>query len=445
MSNCTPCPPCEGDLPLVCEPHEAVTQATRILVEDDAFCTKALVAPSAPSVLRTDSNGELDWASGANGDVITIKNGQPEFVDGSSAEPYQIPALQANTTTSDTRLVTQQNDGTIRHWRPASSTATPRLAYDKNGVWEIDTLNNLLPAGNGTVFIRDGAGALQAVTGVAGDILQIVGATPQFVTSSVSAPFPAGHLYGLILSNNVSTPNTIIDVTPGECRSQTGGVNIALVTSFSKSISSAFTAGTNNGGRLDVSAYGANATVHVFVIQGTGGTDIAFYSAVDPSSVLPAAFNQAWRRIGSITTDGSSNIRAFSQVGDRFLYKATPVEFTTASVSTGGLTVTLTGIPVGIKVSPAINVMSVNVAYFSIYDLDNTGWPSSSVPGPGGVGEYVASGSRITNNGLAFINCNSPGFIYTNTSGQIGFDVSSSSTFNVDVWGWIDHRNRLQP
>jgi len=59
MSNCIPCPPCEGDEPLVCEPYGTVTTGNRILVEDDAFCTKTLTNPSVPATLVWD-NG-IKW------------------------------------------------------------------------------------------------------------------------------------------------------------------------------------------------------------------------------------------------------------------------------------------------------------------------------------------------------------------------------------------------
>ena len=57
---CTPCPPCSDDLPITCEPHEAATVASRLLVEDEAYCTKALASPSGKSNLVFD-NGQIYW------------------------------------------------------------------------------------------------------------------------------------------------------------------------------------------------------------------------------------------------------------------------------------------------------------------------------------------------------------------------------------------------
>ena len=69
MSNCIPCPPCEGDEPLVCEPYGTVTTGNRVMVEDDAFCTKTLSNPQAKSILTWD--GGIKWVSGQGWQAIT--------------------------------------------------------------------------------------------------------------------------------------------------------------------------------------------------------------------------------------------------------------------------------------------------------------------------------------------------------------------------------------
>lgn len=57
--NCTPCPPCESDLPLTCEPYGKVSVGNRVVVEDDAFCTKTLTNPESKAFLVYD-NG-IKW------------------------------------------------------------------------------------------------------------------------------------------------------------------------------------------------------------------------------------------------------------------------------------------------------------------------------------------------------------------------------------------------
>lgn len=64
MSNCTPCTPANDELPIFCDPYPATTLAKRLLVEDEAFCQKALTTPPTPQqILRTNANGNIEWAT----------------------------------------------------------------------------------------------------------------------------------------------------------------------------------------------------------------------------------------------------------------------------------------------------------------------------------------------------------------------------------------------
>lgn len=89
MSNCIPCPPCETDIPLTCEPYGTVSVGNRVVVEDDAFCTKTLATPSAPAMLAWD-NG-IKWLtqngwkaisstySAKNGDKLSVNSATGPF------------------------------------------------------------------------------------------------------------------------------------------------------------------------------------------------------------------------------------------------------------------------------------------------------------------------------------------------------------------------------
>lgn len=62
MSNCTPCTPAIDELPIFCDPYPATTIAKRLLVEDEAFCQKALTSPTAKSWLIWDnSDNKIEW------------------------------------------------------------------------------------------------------------------------------------------------------------------------------------------------------------------------------------------------------------------------------------------------------------------------------------------------------------------------------------------------
>lgn len=64
MSNCTPCTPANDELPIFCDPNPATNTAKRLLVEDEAFCQKALTSPTVPSYLVWDNGIKWEANSG---------------------------------------------------------------------------------------------------------------------------------------------------------------------------------------------------------------------------------------------------------------------------------------------------------------------------------------------------------------------------------------------
>jgi len=70
MSYCTPCPPCDTNFPLLCEPLETTANGKRLVVEDSAACQKTIQTPVAQQVLKTDGANNLTWTNGANSTVL---------------------------------------------------------------------------------------------------------------------------------------------------------------------------------------------------------------------------------------------------------------------------------------------------------------------------------------------------------------------------------------
>jgi len=80
MSYCTPCPPCDTNFPLLCEPLETTANGKRLVVEDSAACQKTIQTPVAQQVLKTDGVGNLTWTNGANNTVLgKDSTGKVEF------------------------------------------------------------------------------------------------------------------------------------------------------------------------------------------------------------------------------------------------------------------------------------------------------------------------------------------------------------------------------
>jgi hypothetical protein len=79
MSYCTPCPPCDSEYPLLCEPLETTANGKRLVVEDSAACQKTIQTPASGQVL-TSNNGTLGWTSGGNSTVLSkSSSGNLEF------------------------------------------------------------------------------------------------------------------------------------------------------------------------------------------------------------------------------------------------------------------------------------------------------------------------------------------------------------------------------
>jgi hypothetical protein len=70
MSYCTPCPPCDTEFPLLCEPLETTSNGKRLVVEDSAACQKTIQTPASQQVFKTDGAGNLTWTNGDNVNVL---------------------------------------------------------------------------------------------------------------------------------------------------------------------------------------------------------------------------------------------------------------------------------------------------------------------------------------------------------------------------------------
>lgn len=98
MSNCTPCTPANDELPIFCDPFPATDTAKRLLVEDEAFCQKALTSPTAKSWLIWDNtDSRIEWEPYAitfvnkTGDTMTgplILSGDPTSALGAATKQY---------------------------------------------------------------------------------------------------------------------------------------------------------------------------------------------------------------------------------------------------------------------------------------------------------------------------------------------------------------------
>lgn len=234
-----------------------------------------------------------------------------------------------------------------------------------------------------------------------------------------------GYLYGLTLSNDATTPATVLDIAAGEAASSNAGPTIlSLATAFTKKLNTAWAAGTGNGA-LDTGSF-ANTTYHIYIIGGPTVTAdvLASVSATNPT--LPTGYT-LFRRIGSVIVQ-SSAILAFLQTSDDFYMVNSASDFSGAQSSP---TLTSMTVPSGVRVR----------GYFSLYSTSTTN--NSTISIADGTNSNISVGVAQGTGGASGGGGGAPAQQYTNTSAQIYVQTGGSGpTGTVTTLGWNDTRGR---
>lgn len=166
-----------------------------------------------------------------------------------------------------------------------------------------------------------------------------------YQASGGSSGLPLLYKAGYTLSNDVTSPNTVLDVAVGAVRDSTNAADIILASALTKTTGT-WASGTGNGG-LDTGTVANSTWYSVFAINNGTSVDCLFStSATSPS--MPSGYTYK-RRIGSFLTDASAHILAYTQVGSKFLWSAPPTDVNSTSLSTSAVAYTLT-VPTGVKV-----------------------------------------------------------------------------------------------
>lgn len=243
-----------------------------------------------------------------------------------------------------------------------------------------------------------------------------------------------GYLGGLTLSNDPSSPNTIIDMAAGVAMSD-DATTLMKTIAFTKNANAAWAVGSGNG-CLDMgTALSASTWYHIFLIERTDTGVVDFLcstSATNP--VFPANYSKK-RRIGSIKSDAASHILSFSQNGDEFLWSIPTMDVNFNSLGTSAVVFTLANVPSGVKVNAILSGVMQNptasqILYIS--SLDQSDQPASSV--------FITAQNiaAATDGVIPFLS------IRTNLSAQIRARASNAATILfLSVNGWIDTRGRL--
>jgi uncharacterized Zn-binding protein involved in type VI secretion len=289
------------------------------------------------------------------------------------------------------------------------------------------------------------------VSGVAAEFSGAVCATEFYgdgsALTNIDATLPRSYLAGLQLSNNSSDPDADIDIAVGTCRGSDNDEDITLSSAFTKKIDASWVAGSGNGGLASSLSLAANTWYHVHGINVGGASDVGFDTSPIAANLVSDHSATAFRRLGSILTDSSSDIFAFSQQGDEFLYNTSSTAFTTASNNTTeGSTISVTiAAPLSVRTWAMLNITGVDISNTQgilVHSPDvNIGIAkdvaqNSAFPGQTGAGQ-INSGSYV---GGAFWTK-----VRTDTNSAISFSspgTGSTRDFTFHTVGWWDTRGR---
>lgn len=233
------------------------------------------------------------------------------------------------------------------------------------------------------------------------------------------------YLSGCILSNDATTPSSVIDVTSGAWTDDTG----AKLFASSAGTVDLTTTGANG---LDTGTVGANTWYAIYEIGKTDGTTALLASSAFGSSVTMPSGYTLKRRIGDILTDGSSNIVTFVQHDNRFVYAgALHNDYNTTNNTTAYL-ITLS-VPPKIAVTALIWV-SGTIASGSDEEIFASPDLPDVAPSATGLANFIVNSSAESAEQLAIV---------TNTTQQIRERGSTSgATLYVETYGWVDDRGQ---
>ena len=257
--------------------------------------------------------------------------------------------------------------------------------------------------------------------------------------TGIASGMPRGYLSGLTLSNNSSDSDHDIDIAVGEARDTADGVDLSISSVFTKQIDATWASGSGNGGMANGVSLSADTWYHVYLVElDAGGTDAGFDTATNAANlVATSGIASAYRRIGSVLTDSSSNILGFTQFEDEFIWDtqivnvngtalgtsrvlqtvSTPLGFETRAIL--GLIARIINSNVGIQLT--VTHPNVTDAAVGLDIANNAGENSSNNNGTWAAGTII---------------------VRTDTSSQVAFRQSSGATNYINTNGYLDPRGR---
>lgn len=245
----------------------------------------------------------------------------------------------------------------------------------------------------------------------------------------------------ITISNNATDANNDIDFSAGNFQFSDGSGQAVATAIMTKRLDATWSAGTNQGGLLNGTAVpkANNSTYHCYAIYNPTNNviDFAFLlgvagTAPDPTSVLPSGYTK-FKRIASIITDGSGNIRNASYT---FFIGGYYCNYNTEIGDASAITLTTTKVSLSLTTPRGINTIANVHPYFDI-----TNGRDTVVIYEGGTSKpyfYVRGGATT----IASASVGNNGIVKTNLSSQIDWKTTTYSlTTSLITNGYTDYTN----
>lgn len=251
------------------------------------------------------------------------------------------------------------------------------------------------------------------------------------IFQTAAAPVTSGQIFGVTLSNAADADHDIT-VAVGEAADSTNAFLLELSSALTKQIDAAWAIGNNAGG-LFSGAVAIDTWYHVFLIRkdSDGSIDAGFDTSVTAANI-PAGYT-AYRRIGSVLTDGSANILPFTQTGNDFDFH-TPIQDFSGALSTTRVSLTLST-PLGVVTKAKLSASINNVGGSSMYLYMSPLYTADVAPGPtaytfwhGDATSGYPSGATVE--------------VITNASSQIASRANTTNAGTVLTRGYVDNRGQ---
>lgn len=259
--------------------------------------------------------------------------------------------------------------------------------------------------------------------------------TQQAVKAYVDNFYPMNYLTGLKLYNDTDADHDVA-IAVGVCRDVGDLGTMKLTSIITKQIDAAWSAGDDAGG-IDTGGVSSDSWYHVFLIKNpTSGVVDALFSLSTSSPTMPTGYALK-RRLGSVMTDGSGNIKGFSQFGDHFLWDDPPLDIDVADQSTTTVARVLS-VPTGVRVLAHINVVVADASDSRAVIVRS---PDQNDEAPSLSAAPLATLRNLA--GVAFASNVAPLVVRTDTSARVYTRSDGSGTaVKIATIGWEDSRGK---